>query len=103
MSSQEKSDDTILDCEMCGTRPAHSCFLENVEGRILYYRTQEYVGHLCARCLTRVYIGSTLRNLLLGWWSIYGFARTPFVIGMNTFEIISCLFELRRRSNRMRG
>ena len=98
----EKVADRILDCDLCGARPAQVCMLRSVQGRLVYYNRQEYVGHLCASCLKSVYVDYTLVTATEGWWSIWGFVRTPLAIVANTTELITCLRGLRRISRSMR-
>src|SRR6267142_5643075 len=98
MAAQKILTEQIVDCDTCRTLPAHVCLFECVEGRFLYYNKRQYVGHLCAVCLTRVYAQFTLRTLARGWWSIYGVYRTPCVVFLNTCEYISCRIKLRRLS-----
>ena len=102
MTVSKNEMERIADCDMCGIRPAIVCLLQSVEGRLFFYNTQEYVGHLCVTCIKRVYRNYTFNTFVLGWWSIYGFIRTPGVVFMNTIELVSCLTKLRRLSNIMR-
>ena len=103
MTIRKNETDRIVDCDLCGNRPAYVCLFQSVQGRIVYYNKREYVGHLCGVCIRKVYADYTFDTFIEGWWSIYGFIRTPYVIVINTVELVSCQIKLRHLSRTMRG
>lgn len=103
MNAQDNAADQVGDCKLCGRHPALICIFQSVEGRIIYYNKREYVGRLCASCMKRAYAGYSLDTLLWGWWSIYGFLRTPCIVVLNTVEVLSCLVKIWRLAKPMRG
>lgn len=80
-------------CDWChdGARVQHCTFYWYVKGEGVYK------ANLCKRCMSKVFLQSTLWNLVFGIWTVWGFFVGPIFIVITTVKYIKYLFRFKRR------
>ncbi|MFC8588057.1 hypothetical protein ACFUGD_26415 [Streptomyces sp. NPDC057217] len=81
-------------CEVCGARPATAVTVRAHQGMIIIMRTVTRRGVFCRTCGLAVYRQMTSDTLLTGWWGLFSFFVTPFVVLGNAFGARAALRRL---------
>ncbi|MFC8172202.1 hypothetical protein ACFUJ0_34150 [Streptomyces sp. NPDC057242] len=81
-------------CEVCGAQPAIPVTVRAHQGMIVIMRTVTRRGAFCRTCGLAVYRQMTSDTLLTGWWGLFSFFVTPFVVLGNAFGARAALRRL---------
>jgi hypothetical protein len=47
---------------------------------LIFHSDEEYDLIICSSCAKKIRIRNLFLTILFGWWSIFGFIKTPFAI-----------------------
>jgi hypothetical protein len=79
-------------CAGCGTRgPVMEVRYHQNTGMLFMRQSQSYIGLVCRRCSSDVFVRMTLHNLVLGWWGMISMVLTPLFIANNLGFFVASL------------
>ncbi|MFF5565032.1 hypothetical protein ACFY7Z_00240 [Streptomyces sp. NPDC012623] len=73
-------------CGICGAGPAVEATVRGHEGMIIMMRSLRSRGLFCRSCGLATYRRMTSHTLAAGWWGLFSFFITPFVVLLNVVE-----------------
>ncbi len=83
-------------CPVCRVaKKTNAAKITTVVGLLVFTRTEYKLVIACQECLLKEIKQAIITNLLIGWWSLYGFIQTPFVV----ISILNKFLRLKRDFN----
>ncbi|MFF5971861.1 hypothetical protein ACFY7C_10085 [Streptomyces sp. NPDC012769] len=67
-------------CEVCGAQPTAVVTVRAHQGMVVIMRTVTRRGAFCRTCGLAVYRTMTSETLVTGWWGLFSFFVTPFIV-----------------------
>ncbi|MER7515984.1 hypothetical protein [Streptomyces sp. NPDC126499] len=67
-------------CEVCGAQPTAAVTVRSHQGMVVLMRTVTRRAALCRTCGLAVYRKMTSETLVTGWWGLFSFFVTPFIV-----------------------
>ncbi|MFF8601543.1 hypothetical protein ACF065_19805 [Streptomyces sp. NPDC015232] len=81
-------------CQECGAQPAVPVTVRAHQGMVVIMRTLTRRGVFCRTCGLAIYRQMTSETLVTGWWGLFSFFVTPFVVLGNAFGARAALNRL---------
>ena len=76
-----------LRCRVCGVGPAVKATFRRHTGMLMVMRFGSLGGPFCADCGLAVFRHQTAHTLVAGWWGMFSFFITPFVLLWNLVQL----------------
>jgi len=70
-------------CVICRTPQSSKLRQTNLTGMLIAYKLNNFNDYLCPSDAEKLHHKYQSDTLAKGWWSIYGFVRTPFILAQN--------------------
>lgn len=79
-----------MNCQLCGMkRPLQRVTLEQNIGVIVLRIPTTLSGLLCRACIRETFWTYTLITAIFGWWGVFSFFHTLFIIPCNIYAYLS--------------